>query len=50
MDAAQILYMAEVPESTQVYLSKPAFGVPPAKVSRLDVSRLDPKSWTLFNP
>jgi SRSO17 transposase len=32
LDAAQILYMAEVPENTQVYLNKPDFGVPPAKV------------------
>ena len=29
MDAAGIVYMAEVPENTQVYLTKPAFGVPP---------------------
>jgi SRSO17 transposase len=31
MDVAHILYMAEVPESTQVYLTKPEFGVPPAR-------------------
>ncbi len=31
MDEAHILYMAEVPESTQVYLTKPEFGVPPAR-------------------
>jgi SRSO17 transposase len=31
MDGAHILYMAEVPESTQVYLTKPEFGVPPAR-------------------
>jgi len=29
MDAADIIYMAEVPENTLVYLSKPDFGVPP---------------------
>ena len=28
MDAAGIIYMAEVPENTQVYLTKPDFGVP----------------------
>jgi SRSO17 transposase len=31
MDAAHILYMAEVPENTLVYLTKPAFGIPPAQ-------------------
>lgn len=31
MDGAHILYMAEVPESTRVYLTKPEFGVPPAR-------------------
>lgn len=29
MDTAGIVYMAEVPENTQVYLTKPDFGVPP---------------------
>ena len=29
MDAAGIVYMAEVPENTQVYLTRPDFGVPP---------------------
>jgi SRSO17 transposase len=29
MDAAGIVYMAEVPENTLVYLTQPAFGVPP---------------------
>ena len=29
MDQAGILYMAEIPEDTQVYLTKPDFGVPP---------------------
>ena len=29
MDQADILYMAEVPEDTQVYLTKPDVGVPP---------------------
>jgi len=28
MDEAGIVYMAEVPESTQVYLAKPEFGIP----------------------
>jgi SRSO17 transposase len=28
MDHARILYMAEVPENTQVYLQKPDFGIP----------------------
>jgi SRSO17 transposase len=28
MDVAQLVYMAEVPESAQVYLTKPEFGVP----------------------
>lgn len=31
MDAAHILYMAEVPENTLVYLTKPEFGVPPPR-------------------
>jgi len=31
MDAAHIIYMAEVPESTQVYLTKPKFGIPPTQ-------------------
>lgn len=31
MDAAGLLYMAEVPETTQVYLTRPEFGVPPPK-------------------
>jgi len=29
MDQADILYMAEVPENTQIYLTKPDFGIPP---------------------
>lgn len=29
MDAAGIIYMAEVPENTRVYLTRPEFGVPP---------------------
>jgi len=31
LDQAGIVYMAEIPESTQVYLTRPAFGVPPAQ-------------------
>ena len=31
MDTAGIVYMAEVPENTQVYLSQPDFGVPPLR-------------------
>ena len=31
MDAAHIIYMAEVPESTRVYLTKPEFGIPPTR-------------------
>jgi SRSO17 transposase len=31
MDEAGIIYMAEVPESTQVYLIKPEFGIPPTR-------------------
>jgi len=31
MEAAGILYMAEVPENTQVYLTQPDFGVPPPR-------------------
>jgi SRSO17 transposase len=31
MDAAHLLYMAEIPEDTQVYLTKPDYGVPPPK-------------------
>ena len=31
MDEAGIVYMADVPESTQVYLTKPEFGIPPAQ-------------------
>ena len=29
MDQAGIIYMAEVPENTQIYLTKPDFGIPP---------------------
>ena len=29
MDQADIIYMAEVPENTQIYLTKPDFGIPP---------------------
>jgi SRSO17 transposase len=29
MDQANIIYMAEVPENTQIYLTKPDFGIPP---------------------
>jgi SRSO17 transposase len=29
MDQADLIYMAEVPEDTQIYLTKPDFGVPP---------------------
>ena len=29
MDQADIIYMAEVPENTQIYLAKPDFGIPP---------------------
>jgi SRSO17 transposase len=31
VDAADILYRAEVPENTQVYLTQPDFGVPPPR-------------------
>jgi SRSO17 transposase len=31
MDTAHIIYMAQVPKSTQVYLTRPEFGVPPAR-------------------
>jgi SRSO17 transposase len=31
MDASYIIYMAEVPENTQVYLTKPKFGIPPTQ-------------------
>jgi len=31
MDAAHIIYMAEVPENTQVYLTRPKFGIPPTQ-------------------
>jgi len=34
MDTAHIVYMAEVPEDTRVYLTKPDFGVPPAQPDR----------------
>ena len=29
LDLANIVYMAEVPKNTKVYLSKPLFGIPP---------------------
>jgi len=29
MDAAQLIYMAEIPEDTRVYLTQPEYGVPP---------------------
>ncbi len=35
MEQAGILYMAEIPEDTQVYLSKPDFGVPPSAPEKL---------------
>ena len=31
IDQADILYMAEIPEDTQVYLTKPDFGLPPSE-------------------
>lgn len=31
MDAAGLVYMAEVPENTRVYLTRPDFGVPPPR-------------------
>jgi SRSO17 transposase len=34
MDEAGIIYMADVPEDTQVYLTKPEFGVPPPQPGR----------------
>jgi len=34
MDAAGILYMAEVPENTLVYLTQPDFGVPSAQLNQ----------------
>jgi SRSO17 transposase len=34
MDAAGIIYMAEVPANTQVYLTRPDFGVPPPQPSQ----------------
>lgn len=34
MNAANIVYMAEVPEDTLVYLTKPDFGVPPPQPDR----------------
>jgi hypothetical protein len=34
MNAASIVYMAEVPASTLVYLTKPEFGVPPTRPGR----------------
>ena len=43
MDRAGILYMAEVPENTQVYLTKPELGVPPPTPGKWDVFRPVPK-------
>lgn len=34
MDAAGIVYMAEVPENTRVYLNRPEFGVPPPQANQ----------------
>lgn len=34
LDEANIIYMAEVPKTTQVYLTKPKYGVPPPKPGR----------------
>jgi SRSO17 transposase len=43
MDVAGILYMAEVPNSTQVYLAKPEFGVPPAQAGQRGLRATRPK-------
>jgi len=34
MDEASIIYMAEVPENTLVYLTQPEFGIPPTRPGR----------------
>jgi len=43
LDQADILYMAEVPEDTQVYLSRPDFGVPAPPQGKRDAGLLAPK-------
>ena len=50
LDAAQILYMAEVPENTQVYLNKPDFGVPPGKVKPAGRKSSRPKVLDAVQP
>lgn len=50
MDMAHILYMAEVPESTQVYLTKPEFGIPPAQPGHRGRQATRPKVLSADNP
>jgi SRSO17 transposase len=50
MDVAHIVYMAEVPESTQVYLTKPEFGVPPTRPGRHGRQATRPKVLSADKP
>jgi SRSO17 transposase len=50
MDAAGIIYMAEVPENTQVYLSKPEYGVPSACPDRPGRQATRPKVLSADKP
>lgn len=50
MDAAGLLYMAEVPETTQVYLTKPEFGVPPARPGQCGRQATRPRVLSVDKP
>jgi len=50
MDVAGIVYMAEVPASTQVYLTKPEFGVPPTQPGRPGRQATRPKVLSADKP
>jgi SRSO17 transposase len=50
MDVAHILYMAEVPESTQVYLTKPEFGIPPVQAGHRGRQAKRPKVLSADKP
>lgn len=55
LDTAGLLYLAEVPADTVVYLTPPAFGVPPLayrpkRVRRVDAPLPSRASWTRRQP
>jgi SRSO17 transposase len=50
MDAAGIVYMAEVPENTRIYLNQPEFGVPPPQPDQRGQKSTRPQSLSTDPP